>query len=156
MRFATDTPYETVLSPLESDGVRVMPVEVARALRTAMVTVVENGTAVRARGALVGPDGRKAMVGGKTGTGDHRFKTFGAGGRLLESRVVNRTATFVFLIDERYYGVITAYVHGPDAAAFAFTSSLPAQLFKMLAPTISPLLAEPERDIAHHAARASG
>jgi hypothetical protein len=96
------------------------------------------------------------VVGGKTGTGDHRFKTFGAGGRLLESRVVNRTATFVFLIDERFYGVITAYVHGPDAAAFAFTSSLPAQLFKMIAPQLSPLLAEPSHDVAHRPAPANG
>jgi hypothetical protein len=96
------------------------------------------------------------VVGGKTGTGDHRYKTFGPGGKLLESRVVNRTATFVFLIDDRFYGVITAYVHGPDAAAFAFTSSLPAQLFKMLAPTISPLLAQPPHDLARKHAPANG
>ena len=61
---------------------------------------------------------------------------------------MNRTATFVFLIDDRFYGVITAYVHGPDAAAFAFTSSLPAQLFRMLAPTLSPLLGEPSHELA--------
>ena len=110
--------------------------------------MVERGTAVRARGALVAPDGRVAVIGGKTGTGDHRYKTFGPGGKLLESRVVNRTATFVFLIDDRFYGVITAYVHGPDAANFAFTSSLPAQLFKALAPKLSPLLVEPPSDLA--------
>jgi membrane peptidoglycan carboxypeptidase len=148
LRFAGDTPYETVLQPLEADGVRVMPVEVARTVRQAMVSVVERGTAVRANGALIAPDGRRAVVGGKTGTGDHRYKTFGPGGKLLESRVVNRTATFVFLIDDRFYGVITAYVHGPDAAAFAFTSSLPAQLFRTLAPTLSPLLVEPSHDLA--------
>ena len=32
---------------------------------------------------------------------------------------MSRTATFVFLIDERFYGVITAYVAGPDAAGYA-------------------------------------
>jgi len=149
LRFAADTPYETVLAPLDGDPPRVMPPEVAHALKTAMISVVERGTAVRARGGLVAPDGRVAVVGGKTGTGDHRYKTFGPGGKLLESRVVNRTATFVFLIDDRFYGVITAYVHGPDAAAFAFTSSLPAQLFKTLAPKLSPLLAEPPLDVAH-------
>ncbi len=148
LRFAADTPYETVLRPYEADGARVMPVEVARALRKAMVSVVEQGTAVRAKGALIAPDGRRAVVGGKTGTGDHRYKTFGPGGKLLESRVVNRSATFVFTIDDRFYGVITAYVHGPDAAAFAFTSSLPAQLFRTLAPTLSPLLALPSSDLA--------
>jgi hypothetical protein len=83
------------------------------------------------------------VVGGKTGTGDHRYKVFAPGGRLLESRVVNRTATFVFLIDDRFYGVITAYVHGPEAGEFAFTSSLPAQIFRILAPEISPLLGRP-------------
>jgi membrane peptidoglycan carboxypeptidase len=140
LRFAGDTPYETALVPAEVEGVRVMPEAVARALRAAMVRVVENGTAVRAHGALVAPDGRPAVVGGKTGTGDHRYKVFAPGGRLLESRVVNRTATFVFVIDDRFYGVITAYVHGPEAGQFSFTSSLPAQIFRILAPEISPLL----------------
>jgi membrane peptidoglycan carboxypeptidase len=156
LRFAAGTPYETVLRPLEADGTRVMPIEVARALRAAMVSVVERGTAVRAKGVLVAPDGRKAIVGGKTGTGDHRYKTFGPGGKLLESRVVNRTATFVFLIDDRFYGVITAYVHGPDAAAFAFTSSLPAQLFRTLAPKLSPLLDQPSHDLARRRLPANG
>lgn len=140
LRFAGDTPYETSLVPVPTEGTRVMPEAVARAMRQAMVGVVDHGTAVRARGALVAPDGRVAVVGGKTGTGDHRYKVFGPGGKLLESRVVNRTATFIFVIDDRFYGVITAFVHGPDAASFAFTSSLPSQIFKTLAPTLSPLL----------------
>jgi len=62
LRFAADTPYDTVLTPLDAEGARVMPVEVAQALRGATVGVVESGTAVRARGALVAPDGRKAVV----------------------------------------------------------------------------------------------
>jgi len=140
LRFAADTPYETTLAPTPTEGTRVMPAAVAHAMREAMVSVVEHGTAVRAHGALVAPDGRAAVVGGKTGTGDHRFKVFGPGGKLLESRVVNRTATFIFVIDGRYYGVITAFVHGPEAANFSFTSSLPSQIFKTLAPTLSPLL----------------
>jgi membrane peptidoglycan carboxypeptidase len=140
LRFASDTPYETTFTPAPTEGTRVMPEAVARALRAAMVGVVEHGTAVRARGSLIAPDGRVAVVGGKTGTGDHRYKVFAPGGKLRESRVVNRTATFVFVIDDRYYGVITAFVQGPEAANFAFTSSLPAQIFKTLAPTLSPLL----------------
>ncbi len=139
LRFAADTPWETSLVPAPTEGVRVMPQAVARALRVAMVAVVDHGTAVRARGSLVSPEGRIAVVGGKTGTGDHRYKVFGPGGTLRESRVVNRTATFVFLIDDRYYGVVTALVQGPDAASFSFTSSLPTQIFKVLAPTLSPL-----------------
>ena len=69
---------------------------------------------------------------------------FAPGGRLLESRVVNRTATFVFTIGERFYGVVTAHVEGPAAAGYGFTSSLPVQLFRILAPDIvGPLLGEP-------------
>jgi hypothetical protein len=37
---------------------------------------------------------------------------------------------------------VTIYVSGPNSADFAFTSSLPAQLLKALAPTIQPLLNE--------------
>ena len=151
LRFAGATPYETTFVPAPTEGVRVMPEAVAHAMRAAMVGVVDHGTAVRARNALVAPDGRIAVVGGKTGTGDHRFKVFGPGGTLRESRVVNRTATFVFVIDDRFYGVITAFVHGPEAASFAFTSSLPAQIFRTLAPTLSPLLARPAaRAAARH------
>ena len=61
-------------------------------------------------------DGTVIPVGGKTGTGDQRFDVYGAGGRLIESRFVNRSATFVFNIGERFFGSMTAYVHGPDAA----------------------------------------
>ncbi|UUZ50336.1 hypothetical protein LP420_10735 [Massilia sp. B-10] len=62
-------------------------------------------------------------MGGKTGTGDQRFEVYGAGGRLIESRFVNRSATFVFNIGERFYGSMTAYVHGPKAGDYDFTSA---------------------------------
>ena len=79
-------------------------------------------------------------IGGKTGTGDHRFDTFGRGGQLLSSRVVNRSATLVFLIGDRYFGTMMAYVHEPYAAKYKFTSAMPAQLVKALAPALLPLL----------------
>ena len=53
---------------------------------------------------------------------------------------MSRTATVVFFIGDRLFGSITVYVAGNDAAAFRFTSSLPAQLLKGLAPAILPLL----------------
>ncbi len=140
LHFARATPYETIVAPRLARGERVMRAEVARLLRDAMIDVVENGTAVRARGALVDGAGHPITLGGKTGTGDHRYKVFGPGGQLLESRVVNRTATFVFFAGDRFYGVVTAYVAGPDAAQYGFTSSLPAQLFKVVAPSLRPLL----------------
>ena len=51
----------------------------ARTVRAALLDVVESGTAVRARGAFVLPDGTPLPIGGKTGTGDNRIETFGPG-----------------------------------------------------------------------------
>ena len=73
-------------------------------------------------------------MGGKTGTGDNRVEVFGAGGRLIKSRAVSRTATFVFFIGERYFGVITAYVPGETAQNYNFTSALPVQILKISRP----------------------
>lgn len=140
LHFARGTPYETLLERQPARGERVYPVELARVVRNAVVDVVEHGTARRAFQILKRPDGTMVSVGGKTGTGDHRFETFGRGGRLIESRVVNRTATFVFLIGDRFFGTVTAYVHGERAAGYGFTSSLPVQILKVLAPSLSPLV----------------
>jgi membrane peptidoglycan carboxypeptidase len=142
LRLAEGTPYETHLAP-PSSSTRVLPVEVARAVRGVLADTVENGTARRAFGAFDAPGAPPVVIGGKTGTGDHRFKTFGAGGRLLDSKVMSRTATFVFLIDQRFYGVVSAHVQGPEAARYAFTSALPVQIFRNLAPTLRPLLDQP-------------
>jgi len=128
-----DTPYETHFERRLTPGTRVMTEEVAAALRHAMVDVVEAGTGRRVRGAFVDADGNPFEVGGKTGTGDNRFRVFAAGGRLMESRAVNRTATFVFIAGDRYFGVVVAYVDGPSADAYRFTSALPTQLVKVLA-----------------------
>jgi hypothetical protein len=53
---------------------------------------------------------------------------------------VSRTATVVFFIGERLFGNLTIYVPGPEAAEFGFTSSLPAQLLKAMAPALLPLI----------------
>ena len=66
-----------------------------------------------------------------------------AGGRLIEDRVVNRTATFVFFLGERFFGTITAYVDGEEAAAYGFTSSLPTALLRQLAPAFQTLIQSP-------------
>ena len=121
---------------------RVLPAEVARITRKALVEVVEQGTAKRLSGALTGPDGKAVAIGGKTGTGDHRFDTYGKGGVLLSSRVVNRTATLAFLIGDRYFGTMMAYVHEPDAAKYKFTSAMPSQLMKALVPALQPMLTQ--------------
>ena len=90
------------------------------------------------------PNGRTLDVYGKTGTGDQRFDVFARGGRLIESHKVNRTATFVFAIGDRLFGVITASVHEPYAARYDYTSALAVQLLKSLAPALAPLT---DRDV---------
>jgi len=140
LHFAAATPYETLLQYQPDQAQRVLAPEVAQAVRGAMRLVVEGGTAQRVKKAFTRPDGSVIALGGKTGTGDQRFDTYGAGGRLIKSRVVNRSATFVFNIDERFFGTIIAYVPGAEAAAYDFTSALPVQLLKVLAPQLLPLI----------------
>lgn len=140
LHFAAATPYETQMAYKAGPGERVLAPEVAQAARAAIRLVVEEGTAKRVKHAFVRADGSLVSVGGKTGTGDQRFDTYGAGGRLIESRVVNRSATFVFNIDELFFGTLIAYVPGAQAANYDFTSGLPVQLLKILAPTLMPLI----------------
>ena len=140
--FAQDTPYETVLAPVAA-GEQVMKPEVARALRTALAGVVERGTARRIHGAFVQPDSTSLVVGGKTGSGDNRFKTFYRGGGVRSARAVSRTAAFMFYIGDRYFGVITAFVPDEEAARYRFTSALPVSILKLLAPTLNARLAQP-------------
>ncbi len=149
LHFAADTPYETNLVREPQPGERVMASEIARLLDRELTGVVEAGTAVRARGALKLSDGTPVAVGGKTGTGDNRYEMYGPGGRLIESRVINRTATFVFTIGDRYFGAITAFVPGEQAAEYGFTSSLPVQIFKELTPIFAAMLeGRPAPDLA--------
>ncbi|HET9663858.1 MAG TPA: glycosyl transferase family 51, partial [Burkholderiales bacterium] len=138
LHFAAATPYETRLKRAPARPQQVMKREVAATLRGALASVVEAGTARRLRGAFSLPGRPEVMVGGKTGTGDNRYSIYGAGGKLLESRAVNRTATFVFFIGERHFGVITAYVPGALADNYDFTSGLPVQILKIMAPRLAP------------------
>ena len=140
LHFAADTPYDTRLSMKPPKGERLMPAEVAQTVRRALARVVEGGTAGRLAGALKDAAGQPLTMGGKTGTGDHRFERYGRGGQLIESRVVNRTATFVFYLGDRYFGTLTALVPGEEAGQFGFTSSLTAQMLKTLLPQLQPHL----------------
>jgi membrane peptidoglycan carboxypeptidase len=140
VRFAVDTPYDTEMIYRPEMSTRVMPVEVAATLRRALAGVVDTGTAIRARGVFFGPNGKPLPIGGKTGTGDNHFESFGPGHQLVEDRPVDRTATFVFFLGERLYGTVTAFVPGAQAASFHFTSSLTVLLLKALAPELQPLI----------------
>src|SRR5262245_58981191 len=143
LRFAAGTPYETALVPAVEASERVLRPEVARVLRGALFDVVENGTARRARGAFHAPDGATLPLGGKTGTGDHQKKRVDRWANVIDSEYVSRTATFVFFVGERFHGVVTAHVRGAESAESAFTSSLPAQVRRELAPLLARVVAAP-------------
>jgi hypothetical protein len=145
LHFARGTPMETLLTNRPAEPERAMPGAVAAVLRQELMGVVRHGTAVRASYALRRPDGTFWQIGGKTGTGDNRLESFDSNGFLIRSKVMSRTAAFVFLIGDRFYGTVIAYVPGQKAAAHSFTSALAVQTFRSLTPTYRPLL-ERDRD----------
>jgi len=67
---------------------------------------------------------------------------------LISQRVVDRTATFVFFLGDRFFGTITAYVPGTIAGTYHFTSALAVQLLRALEPQLEPLLGEPAGEAA--------
>ncbi|MCG5239071.1 transglycosylase domain-containing protein [Azospirillum doebereinerae] len=140
LHFAADTPYEAKLGLGPLEGKRVLRPEVCATVRRALMDVAQNGTAKRVWGVFKDANGAPIPMGGKTGTGDHRLDRWGPGGVLLESKAVNRTATFAFYIGDRFFGTMTAFVHGPEADNYRFTSALPAQLLKSIAPALQPLI----------------
>src|SRR5262249_55920815 len=76
LHFAPDTPYDTDFQANTPEPERVMDASVARALRGVLASVVQNGTASRLRNTFVDKRRAPITVGGKTGSGDNRFKTF--------------------------------------------------------------------------------
>lgn len=145
LSFAQGTPYATHLARRPPMGERVMEAEAARALTGVLTGVVERGTAGRLAGIFRDADGRPLPVGGKTGSGDNRVKTFSRGGEVLSAEAVNRTAGFVFFVGDRLFGVLTAYVPGEDAEGYRFTSSLPVAVLKLLAPSLEERLLRSDR-----------
>ncbi|MGH6889649.1 MAG: transglycosylase domain-containing protein [Rhizomicrobium sp.] len=142
LKFAAGTPYETDLRGGTEKPVRLLSPQLASTVRHALGDVVTEGTGKGFQSAYTDADGKPLLLGGKTGTGDNRYDTFGPGRSLISSRVVDRTATFVFYLGDRFFGTITAYVPGRAAAQFHFTSALAVQLLKTLAPEIQPLFAK--------------
>ena len=138
--FAQGTPYETHFQNSELAAERLLPEEVTAVVRRSLIDVVDGGTAKRLKGGLRQAKGKRVEVGGKTGTGDHRFDVHAPGGRLISSRAVNRSATFVFLIGDRFFGTMTAYVSEPYAARYKFTSAISVQLLKSLTPTLLAMM----------------
>lgn len=84
-------------------------------------------------------------MGGKTGTGDNRGQLLDDSGRPVGSTVLNRTATFVFFVGDRHFGTLTAFVNGPAAAHYRFTSSLATQVMKVVAPHLLAVIERNQR-----------
>lgn len=142
------TPYEIQFGLQSDPGERVLSPEVCLAARRVLLGVVEHGTAGRVNRAF-DFDGVHIPIGGKTGTGDMRFETFDKKGDVLTSHVVGRTATFVFYIGDKYYGTLTAFVRGPKAANYSFTSMLTAQILKLMSPVIRSQLFALDGELLH-------
>jgi membrane peptidoglycan carboxypeptidase len=144
--FAANTPYETRLKRQPEAGERVIPVEVAMVTRRALLRVVNSGTARRHKDTYRDHEDKPLLVGGKTGTGDHRSKVIGSGGEVRSAKVMNRAATFAFYLGDRFYGVVTAFVPGSKAAGYDFTSALPVQIMKQMEPVLRPLVSDRPAD----------
>lgn len=141
LAFAAGTPFETHFAHAPSAGNEVISPEIVAVARRLLHQVVQGGTGGRLATGLPLGDGRTLEVYGKTGTGDQRFEVYARGARLIESRKVNRTATFVFVLGDRFYGTLTAYAHEPYAARYDYTSAMAVQLLKSLGPALAPVLA---------------
>jgi len=140
MNFAEHTPFETRFRAKVDPGQRVLSADIAASVHDVIGLVVESGTAQRVKGVFKAADGTPLAIGGKTGTGDNRYSIFAPGGRVIESKAMSRTATFVFYIGDRFFGTLTAYVPNAAAAGYNFTSALPVQILKVLAPKMLPLI----------------
>lgn len=137
LHFAVGTPYETHLQRLPAEAEQIIHPLVAAQVRKALQDVVEHGTARRLSDQpFVDEQHPQMIIGGKTGTGDHRHEVFSSDGGLVSSVVKNRSATFVFYIGDRYFGTLTAFVPGRQAENYRFTSGLPVKILKFMAPEL--------------------
>lgn len=140
LEFGKNSPYETLVEPAPAAATQVLLPEVAAVLKTAMSKVVSEGTARRLLNTFQHEDTSPFVIGGKTGTGDNRIFSSTSSGYRTSSRALNRTATFVFYLGDNHFGTLTAFVSGSSANAFSFTSSLPLQVLKSMAPILQPYI----------------
>jgi len=137
--FAAATPYETQVSYPPAAAQQVMRPEIAHTLKQALADVVAKGTGKRLKGAYKQKDGSDMPIGGKTGTGDNRLVT-NTGGERIVGRALSRTATLVFYLGENHFGTLTAFIVGDEAEQYRFTSALPSQVLRSMAPILEPYL----------------
>jgi hypothetical protein len=63
-----------------------------------------------------------------------------SGGQRIAGRALSRTATLVFYLGDNHFGTLTAFVAGDVAGQHRFTSALPTQVLKGMAPILEPYL----------------
>ena len=139
LHIGANTPFETRLASTPAAPDTVLSPEVATIIREAMIDVVERGTAVRARGAVLDAENNALPIGAKTGTGNNRIRT------AQRDVALNRTSTLVFFIDDRFFGTLTAYAPGEASETYRFTSSLPSQILTLIGPSLTSLV-DPQAD----------
>jgi len=145
LEFAKNTPYETQFKRVTPAEQSALAPEIVGVVHRLLRDVVLGGTGKRLADGMQLPNGQTLEVYGKTGTGDQRYDVYARGARLIESRKVNRSATFVFVMGDRFFGTLTVYVHEPYAARYDYTSALSVQLLKSMAPVLQPLIGENRR-----------
>lgn len=130
INFAEGTPYEfNYEKTFKLGNERLLSKEISESVLTAMGNVVDHGTGISLKG-------KKGIVSArvKTGTGDNK-KVFKINGTTKEIPL-NRSATSVFNINEKYYGVLVAYTiydGKMEETKLTFTSSLPNNIVRVLA-----------------------
>ena len=139
LHFAEGTPFETIVQRKPQPSKQLITQEVTKHVRILLDSVVESGTAIRAKNSF-----KNLKVGGKTGTGDNRLETVDSAGNVLNSTALSRTATFVFHIGDHWFGSISVYVDEDQASNSTFTSSLAVSIFNLLAQEISPIIESSE------------
>ena len=140
LHFAEGTPYETRLGFVAGSGKRVMPAEVARALQDALANVVEGGTARRLQRCLQAGGWQRAA---------HRWQDRDRRQPHPERRRRRPADQFAGAEPHRHLRLLSgaeslrhadAYVPGRAADSFRFTSALPVQTLKGMAPILQPYL----------------
>ena len=127
-----------------------LPSEVASTVRRALANVVAEGTGVRFRGAY--HDARRRAA-GRRRQDRHRRQSLrqlsGNGRQLASSRVVDRTATFVFFLGDATTARSPPMSRVRRLRSYKFTSALAVQLLKSMAPQLQPLIDKtPVPDVA--------
>ncbi len=128
LKLAEHTPYWKHYQPRMPQGRQVIDESTAVLTREALIGVVDFGTGRRMKNVVRLSDGTVLENGGKTGTDNQDY-----------AAEPKRTMTFVTLIGEKHYAVITAIIHDPKPNEKP-TSGLVVQLMKYMAPLITPIL----------------